>query len=159
VKGDYGAWAAARLVAEEGAILTPSEARTDYMGWCSDQRLRWHPLSKQRAAIKAAGGTVKGFKDKTRYHGVRLVGPFPDSGYRVNHDEPIDPTPALVALASIAHSRTSLDVAYVRLTTGTGNICSVCGYPTRHPDKHLDCEPYPAVLAKYCAMRREGRTA
>ena len=71
--GAYADWAAGALWPEPGWVTDPDECRIDYLGWCSDRILKPEPRSKQRAAIKAAGGTVKGTGENLRYLDVRLV--------------------------------------------------------------------------------------
>lgn len=81
--GTYADYTAARVVADPDAAADPDEIRADYVAWCSDRFAKPEPRSKQRAAMRDAGGTPKGTGDALRYLGLRLVGPIPDSGYRV----------------------------------------------------------------------------
>lgn len=55
-------WALERLVVAPGHDLDAVQARIDYLAWASDfPGTRPEPKTKMRAAVLAAGGTVKGY--------------------------------------------------------------------------------------------------
>jgi hypothetical protein len=82
----YSEWAATSLTPTPGGTADPDLCRQDYLMECSDRGMRWEERSKQRAAVKAVGATVKGFESKGTlvYHDVTLV---PLAGTRVSPEE------------------------------------------------------------------------
>lgn len=146
----YTAWAQERLVLVEGAELHPDRAREDYLLWHCDREAKREPRSKQRAAIRAAGGRCRGVKHELRYLDVALAGPLEDSGYRVpmRGGGPIGEAvgagrveAALRALfdAGLVRDTSALDRACLALTDTPGRLCGACGRLTRQPDRHRAC--------------------
>lgn len=154
VYASYGAWAAERLALVPGATCDPRVLRADYVGWCSDQRMHWLPMSKQRAVIKSFGGRYKGTKVNTLVMDVRLLPmpyrvPYRVPGTQYVHDageELADPTEALVALyeAGLVTDTTALDIAWLRLAPkdAFSMLCRKCGVSTRRiaVGFHVACE-------------------
>jgi hypothetical protein len=147
--GSYGRWSAERLALVPGVVADPRQLRADYIGWCSDRRLGWLPMSKQRAAIKAFGGRYSGTKDKVQVHDVMAL-PLVDSGYRALSRVPpgelgehVDPSEALLALweEALVTDLRALDIAWLRLSgEAVARICRACGMVTRRAEAiHAGC--------------------
>lgn len=110
-------------------------------------------MSRQRNLIRALGGRVKGRGNAVRYEGVRVTREPVDSLYRVpsQRPEPDPETPALshdeveqglreLSRKGLVSDGRELDITYLVLTGQQGNVCRVCGYMTRQPDAHKQCE-------------------
>jgi hypothetical protein len=73
--GRYADWAMAELRPDPMGQADPDLCRVSYLAWCSDRFAKPEPRSKQRAAVKAAGGRPVGIGKHLVYRGVTLAPP------------------------------------------------------------------------------------